>query len=120
MHASLASSSIIILSSLLSPQMPNVLSLLLFSSLKASDDGRELIKKPPPRRINAGLAIVVEGGLGEATTSNAHLLVAVCDFIVHVVSFIVLVPLCAVVVNFVNDREEMGSTYPCFLHAASV
>ena len=47
-HASSASSSISILSSLLSLRVPHVLLLLLSSSLKASEDGQELVKKPPP------------------------------------------------------------------------
>jgi len=52
---------------------------------------------------NAALAIVTGGVQEEATTSNAHLLVAVCSFIVSFVSFVVIIPLHAVVVNFVND-----------------
>jgi hypothetical protein len=55
---------------------------------------------------NAALAIVTGGVQGEATTSNAHLLVAVFSFIVGFVSFVVVTPLHAVVVNFVDDEVE--------------
>ncbi len=54
---------------------------------------------------------------GETTTSNAHLIVAVCSFIVSFVSFIVIIPLHAVVVyfgvNFVDDREPDATVQPC-------
>jgi hypothetical protein len=62
---------------------------------------------------NAALANVTRGVQGEATTSNAHLLVAVCSFIAGFVSFIVLFPLHAVVVNFVDDREPDATVRPC-------
>ena len=64
---------------------------------------------------NAALAIVTGGVQGEATTttSNAHLLVAVCSFIVGFVSFVVVIPLHAVVVNFVDDREPDATVQPC-------
>jgi hypothetical protein len=52
---------------------------------------------------NAALTIATGGVQGEATTSNAHLLGAVCRFIVGFVSFVVVIPLHAVVVNFVDD-----------------
>ena len=61
---------------------------------------------------NAALTIVTWGVQGETTTSNAHLLVAVCSLIVSFVSFIVVIPLHAVVVNFVDDREP-DATVPC-------
>ncbi len=62
---------------------------------------------------NAALPIVTGGVQGEATTSNAHLLVAVCSFIVSFVSFVVVIPLHAVVVNFIDDREPDATVRPC-------
>jgi hypothetical protein len=62
---------------------------------------------------NAALAIVTGGVQGEATTSNAHLLVTVCSFIVGFVSFVVIIPFHAVVVNFINDREPDATVRPC-------
>ena len=53
------------------------------------------------------------GVQGEATTSNAHLLVTICSFIVGFVSLVVVIPLHAVVVNFVNDREPDATVRPC-------
>ena len=61
---------------------------------------------------NAALTIVTGGVQGEATTSNAHLLVAICSFIVGFVSFIVVTPLHAAVVNFV-DEEPDATVRPC-------
>ena len=64
---------------------------------------------------NAALAIVTGGVQGEATTSNAHLLVAVCSFIVGFVSVVVVIPHHSVVVNFVDDREPDATVWPCTL-----
>ena len=55
----------------------------------------------PPLHLELG------GGHGEATTSNAHLLVVVCSLIVGVVCFVVVIQLHAVIVNFVDDRESL-------------
>ena len=63
---------------------------------------------------NAALTIVTGGVQGEATTSNAHLLVAICSFIVGFVSFIVVTPLHAAVVNFVNEEPD-ATVRPCTL-----
>jgi len=61
----------------------------------------------------AALAIVTGGVQREATTSNAHLLVDVCRFIAGFVSFVVVIPLHAVVVNFFDDREPDATARPC-------
>ena len=53
------------------------------------------------------------GVQGEATTSNAHLLVAICSFIVGFVSFVVIIPFHAVVVNFINDRGPDATVQSC-------
>ncbi len=42
-------------------------------------------------------------------------LVTVCSFVVGFVSFIVVIPLHAVVVNFVDDREPDATVWPCTL-----
>ena len=62
---------------------------------------------------NAALTIVTGGVQGEATTSNAHLIVAVCSFIVGFVSFVVVIPLYAAVVIFVDDREPYATVRGC-------
>jgi hypothetical protein len=62
---------------------------------------------------NAALANVTGGRQGEATTSNAHLLVADYSLIVRFVSFLELFPLHAVVVNFVDNREPGVTVQPC-------
>jgi hypothetical protein len=62
---------------------------------------------------NAALTIVTGGVQGEATTSNAHLIVAACSFIVGFVSFVVVIPLHAVIVKFVNDSKPDATVQPC-------
>ena len=69
----------------------------------------------------SALAFLTGGVQGEATSSLALLLVAVCSFIVSFVSFIDVIPLHAVIVNFgvnfgvnfVNDREPDVTVWPC-------
>ncbi len=51
--------------------------------------------------------------VADTTTSNAHLLVAICNFIVGFVSFVVIIHLHAVVVDFVDDREPDATVWPC-------
>ncbi len=61
---------------------------------------------------NAAVAIVTGGVQGEATTSNPHLLVAICSFIFGFVSVVVVIPRHAVGVNFVDDREPDATVRP--------
>ena len=62
---------------------------------------------------NDTLTIVTGGVQGEATTSNAQLLVAVCSFIVGFDSFVVIIPFHAVVVNFIDDSGPDATVRSC-------
>ena len=53
------------------------------------------------------------GGPVEAITSYAHPLAAICSFIVSFISFVVVIPLHLVIVNFIDDREPDATVWPC-------